>query len=192
MIPQVEFDAEGSIRQRRLQHNRSFFDHINDLLPTTFLLLVDIFLIIQLVINLNGQFRTLVSIGTFLIIVTILIISTIKEYHQLDLLEEIEIEGTKEEIKKYSKEIAESLHWSLIKENKDYLIYRNKWRVLSGGENITIIPTDNKLLVNSTSYPINDVTRTTLTFGANRKNILRFKKIDTKVEYLKGATQATT
>jgi hypothetical protein len=160
----------------------TFLDTINDLLPTVFLSITCLFLLTQLVLNIKEDFRTLGQIIFFMSIVTMLLISTIKEYRNLDQLDEIKTRWNKSENKELATIIADRLKWTMLAQKQDYLIVRNPWRLLSGGENITILFSDNSIFFNSSSYPINGATRTTLTFGTNRRNLIKFKKYLGEIE----------
>ncbi len=172
----MNLDVKKSLANRKLNYDRSFFDSVNDLLPTAFLSIIWLFLLIQLILNFREDYRTIGLIIVFILIVTTLLISTIKEYVNLDRLEEIETKRNKSENKKLIIIIADKLRWTLLDEKADYITVRNPWKLLNGGENITLLFGDNSIFFNSSSYPINHVTRTTLTFGANRRNLTKFKK----------------
>ncbi len=109
----------------------------------------------QLVLNIKKDFRTLGQIIFFMSIVKMLLISTIKEYRNLDQLDEIKTKWNKSENKELATIIADRLKWTMLAQKQDYLIVRNPWRLLSGGENITILFSDNSIFFNSSSYPIN-------------------------------------
>ena len=177
MTPEIVFDIKASIKKRRLQYNKSIFDYLSDFLPTAVLVLVDVFLIIQLVMNSGEGVKSLVIIGMFILAVTLSVVLTVREYKRLDLLEEIKLAGQRDQNRERSKAIATKLGWTLQKETEAYLIYRKRWGLVSSGENITIIPCDDIVFVNSAAYLRNDIARTTLSFGVNQRNIRRFSKL---------------
>jgi len=177
MTSETIVDIKTSITKKKLQYNKSIGDYLNDLLPTTLLILIDIFLTIQLLVNSDEGLKTLAIIGVLISIVTLVLAVSLAVYNRLDLLKEIKIKGSKNENKELSKAIANTLGWILLKETSDYLIYRRRWGLINSGENITIIPYADAVLLNSNTYPVNDVTRTTLSFGANKKNIRKFERL---------------
>jgi hypothetical protein len=177
MIPKTNVDLKASISTKRLRYETLPIDNINDLLPTILLLLADVFLMIQMLIRSDEGFKTLMMIGSLIALVTWLLLSTFKEYNTLDVLEEIKIKGSGSETKDYLKQIAKNLRWTVLEEAKDYIIFRNKWRITNTGEHITVIPLDNVILINSTTYSINSFTRSTLSFGKNKRNIRRFREL---------------
>jgi hypothetical protein len=178
----MDIDSKKSLAHKKLAYDKSFLDTINDLLPTVSLSIICLFLLIQLVLNIKEDFRTLGLIAFFMLIVTMLLISTIKEYRNLDQLDEIKTKKNKSENKELATIIADRLKWKMLAQKQDYIIVRNPWRLLSGGENITILFSDNSIFFNSSSYPTNDAMRTTLTFGTNRRNLIKFKKYLGEIE----------
>jgi hypothetical protein len=140
MTSETIVDIKTSITKKKLQYNKSIGDYLNDLLPTTLLILIDIFLTIQLLVNSDEGLKTLAIIGVLISIVTLVLAVSLAEYNRLDLLKEIKIKGSKNENKELSKAIANTLGWILLKETSDYLIYRRRWGLINSGENITNHP----------------------------------------------------
>jgi hypothetical protein len=172
----MKINIKKSIVQKKLEYNKSFLDSISDILPTISLSIIALFLLMQLILNIGEGGRTIGIITVFLILVIMLTISTIKEYVRLYQLQEIRTRRNKGENKKLALAVADKLNWKLLDEKTDYITVRNPSRFFKGGENITLIFGDNLIFFNSSSYPINDVTRTTLTFGINGRNLAKFKK----------------
>jgi small-conductance mechanosensitive channel len=174
----MKIDVKNSVKYKKLKLDSSLSDYINEVLPIVFLFLLEMFLMAQFYLNISEGFRTLGLIFFFFVIIFILLIRTIKEYLRLDTLEEVITGTNKERNKQLTTGIAKKHDWYLQVENDDYFIYRNPWTILSGGEKIVIIVSDNLIYFNSSSYPINDAGRhrTTLTFGANRRNLRIFKE----------------
>jgi hypothetical protein len=177
----MKIKVKESLTSKRLQYEKSFLDYINDILPTIFLGLIGMYLLIQLALNFNEGFKTIGLIILFLLLTTLLLVSTIKEYLALDRLAGLKIARRKAENRELIIGIVDKLKWRILADNTDHFIFRNPWRLFNGGENVTIIYRDDWILFNSTSYPINDVTRTTLTFGANQRNLNKFKRCLTEV-----------
>lgn len=165
-----------SMTGKKLHYERSIMDDFNDILPSIFFGLVGFFLFVQLGLNIKEELKVIGPIILFVVLSTFLLASTIKEYMKLDYLVELRTGKMESENKEMVIRIANKLKWRLLEDNIDHCILRNPGKLFNGGENITIICKDHFILFNSTSYPINDTTRTTLTFGANERNLNKFKK----------------
>jgi len=187
---QMKIKVKESLRSKRLQYEKSFLHYINDILPTIFLGLIGIYLLVQLALNFKEGFNTVGLIILFLLLTTFLLVSTIKEYLTLDRLAELKTSKRKAENRELIIDIADKLKWRLLVDNNDHFIFRNSWRLFNGGENVTIIYKDDCIYFNSTSYPINDAIRTTLTFGANQNNLNKFRRCLN--ELLKSGTSHNT
>lgn len=172
----IKVNVQKSWVTKRLQYEKSFLGSFNDILPTFFFGLIGVYLLIQLTLNFNEGFKAIGLIVVFLLLTTLLLVSTIKEYLAFDRLAELKTARRKAENRELIMGIADKLKWRLLADSTDYFLFRNPWRLFSGGENITILYKDDWILFNSASYPINDITRTSLTFGANKRNLNKFKR----------------
>lgn len=172
----MDINVKASLATGKLQFKGSQLHAFNDFYPVVFSGLVGIYLVIQLFLNIGSDLRTMIVISFFLVVTVWFFIAAIKGVRNIDRLMEMNADGTAPEKRTQAMKVARKLGWVLLAQDDDYDVFRNPPNWGRGGENIVLIYTEFSIWFNSTSYPAGSGSRTIISFGANQRNLKKYRK----------------